>query len=212
MWYIEEVGVANEATPRKKIVDKRGLRMTAVATSPETVVDPMGVAGEATPVAAAGTEAPKPPSTRKARKPDPDAPKRKALVKSIFAEATKSNSDKAAAETAAIQRCLEINAKEGKDAVRFKVTDFKDAKGETGAPGARVFFNFRIAWHNARIIEIVALRDGKKSISPEKAKKKVEKINKDLKDLLAQLQCQGVDLKGMFGDTFDAEKLIGMKV
>ena len=167
-----------------------------------SAADPMGVSGTATDVApSSSAPAANAPRTRKPRKPDPEAPRRKALVTSIFAEATKAGD---ATGAAAISRLLSMTeGGEGKESTRFKSSDFKDE-----SVGTKFYYDFRIAWHEQKIAELRKARDGKKPMSQDKAKKKLDKIGKDIEALKAQLMDQGID-PAQFGEL---GSLLGIKL
>lgn len=157
--------------------------------------DPMGVNGAPTDTATATA----PGKARKPRQPDPDAPRRKSFVVSVVAEAKKAAASPEEAKSAAISRLLASPD-------TFKIPDFRHDDVES-----KWYWDYRIAGYEARIAECKAARDGAsvKTVNPDKAKKKIEKIGKDIAILKAQLEAQGIDLAS-FG--VDVNALFGMKL
>lgn len=173
--------------------------------------DPMGVSGAPTggaPVItppAAGTPAKKP---RAAKADDTEAPKRKLFVKKIFDEeragipdpgtipADASPEVKAAFEIAA-KPMRDANLKAVKrliaqDAVKIKAVDFKQE-----GVGLGQFYRLKVEYHAQKAAEWQSILDGKKSLTPEKAKAKLEKMKNDMQGILDALGGQGVDLKSL---------------
>lgn len=179
--------------------------MTATA-----IVDPMGVTGtpteEAAPVAALIVGGRR---KRAPRKPDPEAPARLKLVQSFYAEARKAfPADAAAASKAAITQLLALQDKRD-EKLRFKVADFRDKD-----IGIKEFYNFRIAWHQAKIVELEKARDtGRiRQVNPAKAQEKIAKIGNELRALAASLKAQGIDISKLGGADMDLGALLGVKL
>lgn len=185
--------------------------MTATATPPTAPTsapsnganpDPMGATAAAAAAAPAG----------KTRKPDTDAPKRKALVRDVFValrgttgvtritengpdgkpvEKTVNTPEREKADADAIAKLLKMDE-------RFKRVDF-DQQGDEKTPEVQkiagsLFFDYKIAYYTQRIADCVALKAGKMpATSAEKIQKKVSKLGKEIEDILATLKEQGLD-------------------
>ena len=110
---------------------------------------------------------------------------------------------------AAIERLLHVNdGKEAKDSIKFKLSDFK---AEDKSVTVHQFYDFKIAYHREMIVMLEKAKIGSKSISPEKAKKKLDKIGKDISTLAAALKAQGVDVAALLGGNSDLVALLGSK-
>lgn len=164
-----------------------------------TTLDPMGATGTATELGSVDVAlAPKTDKKPRAPKaPDTDAPRRKGVVNSVFAEAVKAKyegiTDPAklieAQRTAALKNLL-LKA-EGKDGIKFKSTDFDEVK-DFG--GKKAYWHMRKMYFTAKVQECQDKIDGKKTADPEAQIKKAFKMKNALAALMKDLEAEGVDL------------------
>jgi len=168
-----------------------------------TTIDPMAATGTATDLPS--VDATKPDAPKKARAPkapDTDAPRRKSLVASVFAEAQKATytgvADPAAlieAQRAAAIKNLLIKA-EGKDGVKFKPSDFEEIK-DFG--GKKAYWHMRKTYFLSKVKECQDKIDGVKTVDPEAQLKKAMKLKAQLAQLMKDMGGEGIDMS-LLGD------------